>query len=501
MQITLAQAAQAAALLQERRAQDPLPQWEPTRPQVEFLEADEAEAWFLAANRAGKSDALAALIASLARTGNTNPRPAYGPSGVVVLDKAVSIWAISLTFPLGRDILQPKIFDNTFVSPGQPHKPFIPDWEILRWTTTDQVLKLKNGSLIGFKSCDQGRDLFQGVGKDLVAFDEAPPFSIYDEATMRVEGGRRLLIRGAATLLPPEGMVGGVSWIFPKKIQPYQQAAGKVPGLRLVAASIYDNPHILATEVERLEAKYPEGSNDRRIRLNGEWLPGIGGALAYPSFNRSIHVRKDLTRTSVEPRIPLIWTLDFNVEPMGTLVCQKVGRMYRVLDEITLEVASDTEIAEEFKKRYPTHGAELWIHGDATGKRRNVQTKKSDYTIVLEALRGLPYPVSMKVPEVNPLVTDRVNAVNMSLRGVRGEVRVEVAGHCDDFIADMEEVLRDPKGGIKKVSRRDDPYCRRTSWSDAFGYMVAYHDPIIPGFANSERRTVRVKSPQYNRRY
>jgi len=157
-------AAAAVKRLAERRAQDALHSWVPTARQAPFIECQESEAWFIAANRSGKSDALAAIIASLARFGRTDPRPAYCPSGAVVYDKAVSIWATSLTFPLGRDILQPKLFDNGFVPAGQPHAPFIPPWEIARWTTTDQVLKLKNGSLIGFKSCDQGRDLFQGEG-------------------------------------------------------------------------------------------------------------------------------------------------------------------------------------------------------------------------------------------------------------------------------------------------------------------------------------------------
>ncbi len=450
-------------------------------------------------HNSGKSDALAAAIASFARFGNPDPRPAIGPSGVVLYDRAVSIWAISLTFPLGRDVLQAKIFDNGFVPAGQPHKPFIPPWEIADggWTSTNQVLKLKNGSLVGFKSCDQKRDIFQGVGRDMVAFDEAPPWSIYDEATMRVEAGRRLLIRGAATLLPPEGMIGGVSWLYPKKIQVFQ-SKGAPAGLLIVGASIYDNPHILPEELARLEAKYPEGSVDRRIRLDGEWLPGMAGALAYPAFHRAVHVNPALGRHVREHRLPLMWNLDFNVEPMGTTVFQRVGRVYRGLDEITLESANDVAIAEEFCRRFPDHGAALWIHGDATGKRRNVQTNKTDYMLILEVLRRLPYPVEMRVPEDNPGVIDRINAVNNLLRGVGGEVRLELAPTMVETIADFEEVLRDKSGGIKKTTNRMDPYCRRTAWTDGIGYMAAYNEPVGSSVGGSGRRLVSVKSPGYS---
>ena len=486
-------AAKAAATLNERRATDPLLTMELLKHQATFVSAGESEVWLIGANRCGKSDALAITVSSLARYGNPDPRPAVGRS-TIMYDKAVSIWVISLTFPLGRDTLQPKIFDNGYVPAGQPHRPFIPPWEVMNWTQTSQVLKLKNGSLIGFKSCDQRRDLFQGAGKDMVAFDEAPPWSVYDEATMRVEGGRRLWIRGAATLLPPEGMIGGVSWLYPRKIQVFQ-GKERPAGLLILGASVYDNPHILQSELARLEAKYPEGSVDRRIRLEGEWLPGMAGALAYPAFRRAVHINPQLGVESREPRMPLIWNLDFNVEPMGTTVFQQHNRLYRGLDEISLETGDDVAIAEEFCRRFPSHGAALWIHGDATGKRRNAQTHKSDYMLVLDVLRKLPYPVELRVPEVNPPVQDRINALNMLLKGVSGEVRLELAPHMTETIADFEEVLRDKSGGIKKTANRSDPYCRRTSWTDGIGYMAVYNEPVGSGMTTG--RNIRIKTPGY----
>lgn len=41
-------------------------------------------------------------------------------------------------------------------------------------------------SVIGFKSCDQGREKFQGTSLDYVWFDEEPPKDIYEECRMRV---------------------------------------------------------------------------------------------------------------------------------------------------------------------------------------------------------------------------------------------------------------------------------------------------------------------------
>ena len=53
------------------------------------------------------------------------------------------------------------------------------------------------------------------------------------------------------------------------------------------------------------------------------------------------------------------------------------------------------------------------------------------------------------------------------------------------FIADLEQVLRDSRGGIKKSHDRKDPYYRRTHISDALGYWVVKDEPVRVGAAPS----------------
>ena len=84
----------------------------------------------------------------------------------------------------------------------------------------------------------------------------------------------------------------------------------------------------------------------------------------------------------------------------------------------------------------------------------------------------------LKVAEVNPLVTDRINAVNRAFRDEEGVARVEIDPSCTELIEDFEQVLRDNKGGLKKTHNRKDPYFRRTHTSDAFGYWIAYEEPV-----------------------
>src|SRR3989304_4674068 len=232
--------------------------------------------------------------------------------------------SITASSPPSRDISEPKYFNNGFVPPGATHEPFIPDREISEWRVSDRVLKLKNGSIVGFKSADAGSTKYRGAEKDWIHFDEEHSKHIYEESVIRI-GGRPLRVFGTATLLPPEGQVGGVTWIFTDIIKPWEM--GKLPNVGIFGASIYDNPHLDQREIGRLESIYPEGSVQRRIRLGGEWLPGLSGARAYPSFDRRVHVKP---QPPITQRMPLAWYWDFNVEPMVSGIGQRHMKLFRV---------------------------------------------------------------------------------------------------------------------------------------------------------------------------
>lgn len=475
----LIRGARAAKLLSERLANDPLLNWVAHVKQLAFLELLIREAWFAAANRAGKTDALAALAASYLRFGALNPYDAYKRH---TIGRPVTVVMASPTFDMSRAILQPKMFDNGQVPPAQPHAPFIPQSEILEWNERKRTLRLRNGSQCRFGAYEQGRELWQGFGAQLVGFDEVPPKDIYQECAIRIEAGTSLIIRGALTLLPDNRKFQTEGhWFFGEKVVPWQRNAIPREQLDIITASIYDNPHLGREEIEQLEAMYPPGSIERRIRLGGELLPGMLGAVAYGSFDRQIHVNPKLEgdpNTFVNFRAPLVFCFDSNIEPAVVVVCQAQGDFVRVLDEIVLETGTTRELAEAYCLRFPVHGAALHIYGDATSKKRTAQTGKSDYDLLLEVFRRLPYPVRLFIPPCNPPVRDRINAMNYKLLGRGGVVGMEIAPHCVELIGDLEQVQRSADGGIKKARDKRDPYYRRTHTSDALGYYISSCWPV-----------------------
>jgi hypothetical protein len=250
----------------------------------------------------------------------------------------------------------------------------------------------------------------------------------------------------SATLLPSEGMAGGISGLYEVLIRPWQ--SGTRPDVAVFGASIYDNPYLAREEIARLEALYLVGSAVRRVRLNGEWLPGLTGARAYPAFDRTVHVRPAL---AVTPYLPLLWSWDFNVEPLCSVVLQKIGDSYHVLRELVLEQGSIAEMCERFREAFPRHESEVWVYGDASGRGRPAQTGQSDYTVILQTMRTYPVPLRLKVPEANPLVDAR-ECGEPPPEGRARQVRVRIDPSCHELIADLEQVLRDGQK-IKKTGR------------------------------------------------
>lgn len=460
----------------KRKADDPWWGWNPSPWQAPFvkdvLTGQVEEAWAFCANRTGKSDACAWIGASLARYGQQCPR--FESPNPLVFDGPTTGWIVSTTHKNSVEVIQPKIFDNHLgMDPG--HLPFIPDREIEDWNVTNQILILKNGSKIGFQSADGKAIKMAGASKDWIMFDEEPPQHIYNEAVIRVAAGRRLLVMGACTLLPPEGQTGGVTWMYNEKIKPWKNDPSSVPW-KIYTASIYENPHLDPAEIRRLESIYPEGSASRAIRLNGELLAGLGGSRAYPSFNSQLHV---IPQSEPTWRRPLCWLWDFNVEPLITLIGQRQGDTFHIFRELVIDdSASIQEMCDYFKQAYPQHGGEIWIYGDATGRARHSSTGRSEYQLIANEMRSYGMPVRIKVPESNPLVNDRVNAVNSAFRDEFGTPRIEIDPSCTELIDDFEQVLRDNRQGIKKTHNRRDPYVRRTHSSDAFGYWIAYERPV-----------------------
>jgi hypothetical protein len=416
--------------------------------QQDFYQDDTTrELHLLTANRWGKTKALCARVARRIR---------WDPT-------VQTIWIVTRSAAASRHTVVPYLYGNA--------DAFLPATEIqqIRQTPDHEILT-KDGKSIVIKSNEMGRDKFAGAAVQEIDFDEPPDWPVYKECVIRFGAGERCLIRIAATLLPAPGEGGGVcQWLWSEKIEPWLH--GRAPAdYRLLNGPMADNPYITPEQLLLARRLYAPGSLDMRIRIDGELLPGLLGARAYSAFDRKLHVNTRLGRDTIDPLRPLYLGLDVNVNPLCCVVVQLHGKIWRVLDEIVLRPGDLGELGETLRERFGSHRHELVLCGDAMGTHEHAQTGKTDYEVVLAAMHGLR--VRLAVPEKNPPDRDRVNLVNFLLGSGGAAVRLEVAAHCTELIADLEQVEMERHGKhLKKSHKPDDPYYQRTHTSDGLGYV------------------------------
>jgi hypothetical protein len=190
------------------------------------------------------------------------------------------------------------------------------------------------------------------------------------------------------------------------------------------------------------------------------------------------------------PHLPLYWSLDFNVNPMCSVICQvedtttrdmaMVGRslsVVRVLDEIILPNSNTEEACRVFQERTAPwiarqNSVELRIYGDAAGGARST-AGKSDYQIIKEFFRRAPeFQVTYHVPQANPKVRDRINAVNSKQRNALDMVGLLADPKCKRLMRDLEQVAWKADSNGRMTGEIDKSNAELTHVSDALGYLI-----------------------------
>lgn len=254
--------------------------------QIAFHKCDKRNRWVFGGNRSGKTECGAVESVYMAR--GIHP---YRQNR-----KDVCGWVVSLSQQVQRDVAQKKILrylrkdwiDEIVMLTGRKDAPESGVIDFIR------VKNVFGGvSVIGFKSCDQGREKFQGASLDFVWFDEEPPEDIYVECRMRVLDRKGDIF---ATMTPLKGLTFVYNEIFLNR--------NNDPEVWYEFMDWGDNPYL-----DEEEARAIEGCLDERTlqsRKYGRF--GASEGLVYPEFDESIHV--------IEPfPIPKEWQDNISIDP------------------------------------------------------------------------------------------------------------------------------------------------------------------------------------------
>lgn len=254
--------------------------------QMMFHRSPVRSRWVFGGNRSGKTECGAVEAVWLLR--GIHPYKQNRPN--------VSGWAVSLSAQVSRDVAQQKILQYL-------PKRYIAD-VVMQSGSKDNYkegvidyILVKNAfgglSRLGFKSCDQGREKFQGASLDFIWIDEEPPKEIYDECRMRLIDKLGYLF---VTMTPLKGL----NWVYE---QIYKNPHND-PELECFFMEWADNPFLDKGEIERMTKLLD--SDELDSRRYGKFS-GLGG-LVYKEFDPSSHV--------IEPfSVPVCWYDNISIDP------------------------------------------------------------------------------------------------------------------------------------------------------------------------------------------
>lgn len=254
--------------------------------QIAFHKCQKRNRWVFGGNRSGKTECGAVESIYMARgihPYRQNRKDVFG-------------WVVSLSREVQRDVAQSKIFkylpkewiSEVIMTSGKKGDPSS--------GVVDQI-KIKNVfggiSTIGFKSCDQGREKFQGSSLDFVWFDEEPPEDVYRECLMRVVDKRGDIF---GTMTPLKGLTFIYDEIYLN--------SGNSSEVWSEFVEWADNPYLSRDEIDSLSSSMSE--DELRTRRFGEFKSDLG--LVYPEFDENKHV--------VEPfEFPSEWQCEISIDP------------------------------------------------------------------------------------------------------------------------------------------------------------------------------------------
>jgi hypothetical protein len=372
------------------------------------------------------------------------------------------IWYVGPTAGLAKDIVWRRL--KSITRPLWAQKPH----------ESERRITLKNGSTIIVKG-GFNPDSLRGAGLDFVVLDEAADLKadawVYSlRPSLADRQGRALFI----------GTPKGRNHLFN-----YFEFAQSDPEWESFQFTTQEGGIVQPTELD--SAARQMDANIFRQEFEAQFT-AIGNYRAYLAFNREANIRE----LRFEPSEPLIWSIDFNVDPMSMLLMQRIGDNVNVLDEIVVRSNNCTteDACRIFVDRTAIYSAlvgsiygslEVHIYGDASGHQRRTSATATDWTLIRDFFRSFHHgaiQISCRFATTNPHVRDRINCVNARLRNKFGEPQLFISPGCKELIRDLEEVCftTDSTGAATNELNKSDRH--RTHMSDALGYYISQIFPL-----------------------
>ena len=398
--------------------------------QMAFHRCKKRNRWVFGGNRSGKTECGAVEVVYLA-------------CGVHPFrkNKLTDGWVVSLSRQVQRDVAQKKILQ--YLPPSCIEKIVMVSGEkdSAENGIIDFILvrsKVGGLSRIGFKSCDQGREKFQGASLDYVWFDEEPPEDIYNECKMRVFD-RRGEIFGTMTPLK------GLTWVY-STIYLNDKNDKEIWCETMEWA---DNPFLSKKEIESMSKSF--SNEELESRRFGKFMQN--GGMVYSEFDENENV--------IEPfEIPLDWQDAISIDPglhnplsAHFYAVDFDGNVYVVAEHYaagqTVEFHANKikEIARRLNWKMDGGGF-YRAYIDSAAKQRTLASSKNVVELFYE--NGI-----LTNPNVNKDLFAGISVVKSYIKNAEGRRRLFIFKNCVNLIREIKSYW----WGDDDVPLKKDDHC------------------------------------------
>lgn len=383
--------------------------------QLEFHKNQKRNRWVFGGNRTGKTECGAVETIWLAR-GN-HPYRKNKPNTVG--------WVVSLSTRVQKEVAQDKILKYL-------NKSWIEDIVMKTGKKSSceygviECIVIKNvfGGLskIYFKSCEEGRDKFQGSSLDYVWFDEEPPEDIYTECRMRVLDKMGDIF---GTMTPLKGLTFIYDDIY---LNTHQD-----PEVFYMFMEWQDNPFLSTDEIARMTSIM--SLEDLEARRYGKFI-NKNNLLVYKEFDESVHV--------IEPfNVPDEWQDTISIDPglnnplsAHWYAMDYDGNIYVVAEhfmagkDVPYHAQKIKEICSKLGWKTERNGM-IGALIDSAANQKTLASSKSVTELFYE--NGI-----LVNPKVNKDLFSGINRVKSYLKNIDGQSKLFIFATCTNLIREMK---------------------------------------------------------------
>jgi len=380
--------------------------------QLAFHKNNHKNRWVFGGNRSGKTECGAVETVWFAR--GIHPYKE---------NKQKDGWVVSLSQQVQRDVAQSKILSYL-------KKEWIHDIVMIsgkKGSASSGVIDtiyVKNVfgtiSKIGFKSCDQGREKFQGTSLDYVWFDEEPPEDIYIECKMRVLDKCGEVF---GTMTPLKGL----TWVY----RTIYLNESNDPDVWYEQMEWADNPYLSKNEINKLSAHLSE--DELQARRFGNFVSGTG--MVYCEFDENYNV--------IDPfDVPKEWYDKISIDPglhnplsCHWYACDYDGNVYVIAEHYEKQKTVDYHAGriKEISKRlgWPTKNNKIEAIIDSAANQKTLASEKSVTELFYD--NGI-----LTNTYVNKDLFSGINRVKSYFKNSLGERKLFIFKNCVNLIREIK---------------------------------------------------------------